>query len=215
MADSDLEIDVVEEDGVEVQTIIQGQAPISGGEDDLEFMVQEEVETTTDGDGLAVELDPVDNVIIALQQSDHSLGTGGHFDLKSDDQNGGLEVGFSTIHGGLSLAKRKRDVGSRGLRGGVSSKRKQKKNKKGSIRFVNRQIPAALSGAGVAKEAAREANEASFDPEKEPRKWKKSRIPVKTMDGGKFTISMWSSGRFKIQPPGVTMGQNELCEINS
>ena len=200
MADSDLEIDVtdVEEDGVEVQTIIQGQAPISGGEDDLEFMVQEEVETTTDCDGLTVELDPVDNVIIALQQSDHSLSTGGHFDLKSDDQNGGLEVPFSAVHSGLSLAKRKREASSKGLRGGVSSKRKQRKSKKGSIRFVNRQIPAALSGAGVAKEAARETNEASFDPEKEPRKWKKCRIPVKTMDGGKFSISMWSSGRFEV-----------------
>ena len=204
MADSDLEIDVtdVEEDGVEVQTIIQGQAPISGGEDDLEFMVQEEVETTTDGDGLPVELDPVDNVIIALQQSDHSLSTGGHFDLKSDDQNGGLEVGFSSVPSRLSFTKRKRETSSRGLRGGVSSKRKQKKSKKGSIRFVNRQIPVALSGAGVAKEAAREANEASFDPEKEPRKWKKSRIPVKTIDGGKFTISMWSSGRLEKWPLG-------------
>lgn len=197
MADSDLEIDVtdVEEDGVEVQTIIQGQAPISGGEDDLEFMVQEEVETTTDGDGLTVELDPVDNVIIALQQSDHSLTTGGHFDLKSEDQNGGLDVGFAMVQSGYSPNKRKREQSSKSLRGGVSSKRKQKKSKKGSIRFVNRQIPVALSGAGVAKEAAREANEASFDPEKEPRKWKKRRIPVKTIDGGKFSVSMWCSGR--------------------
>lgn len=194
MADSDLEIDV-EEDGVEVQTIIQGgQAPISG-EDDLQFMVQEEVETTTDGDGLTVELDPVDDVIIALQQSDHSLTTGSHFDLKSEDQNGGLDVRFSSIRSGLSPNKRKREPTSRSLRGGVPSKRKQKKNKKGSIRFVNRQIPVALSGAGVAKEAAREANEASFDPEKEPRKWKKHRIPVKTIDGGKFSVSMWCSGR--------------------
>ena len=195
MADSDLEIDVVEQDGVEVQTIIQsGQAPISG-EDELQFMVQEEVETTTDGAGIIVELDPVDDVIIALQQSDHSLTTGSHFDLKSDDQNGGLDMRFSSIPHSLSPNKRKRETTSRGLRGGVTSKRKQKKNKKGSIRFVNRQIPAALSGAGVAKEAAREANEVSFDPEKEPRKWKKHRIPVKTLDGGKFNASMWCSGR--------------------
>ena len=194
MADSDLEIDV-EEDGVEVQTIIQGgQAPISG-EDDLQFMVQEEVETTTDGDGLTVELDPVDDVIIALQQSDHGLTTGSHFDLKSEDQNGGLDVRFSSLPSGLSPNKRRREQTGRSLRGGIPSKRKQKKNRKGSIRFVNRQIPLALSGAGVAKEAAREANEASFDPEKEPRKWKKHRIPVKTIDGGKFSVSMWCSGR--------------------
>ena len=204
MADSDLEIDVTDvEDGVEVQTIIQGQAPMTGGEDDLEFMVQEEVETTTEGDTLTVELDPVDNVIIALQQSDHHhLTTGGHFDLNSEDQNGGLDVRFSNelsdpgASGGLTSSRRKRGLlPTRNKSSGGMTAKKRPRKKKGSIRFVNRQIPAALSGAGVAKEAAREANEASFDPEKEPRKWKKRRIPVKTIDGGKFCVSMWCSGR--------------------
>lgn len=205
MADSDLEIDVTDvEDGVEVQTIIQGQAPVTGTEDDLEFMIQEEVETTTEGDTLTVELDPVDNVIIALQESDPHLKSGGHFDLNSDGQNGSSDAFF---HGELAEAgesvgetpsKKKRALHARNVRaagGGVTTKKRPRKTKKGSIRFTNRQIPAALSGAGVAKEAVREANELSFDPDKEPRKWKKRRIPVKTVDGGRFSVSMWCSGR--------------------
>ena len=198
MADFGQEIDL-EEDGVEVQTIIQGsQAPISG-EGDLQFIVQEEVETTTDGDRFTLELDPVDDVIgLRLQQSDHGLITGSHFDWKSEDQNGCLDASFSSLQSGLSPNKRRMATTSRSLREGVPSKRKQRKNRKGSIRFVNREIPLALNGAGVAKEAAREANEASFDPEKEPRKWKKHRIRMKTIDGGKFSISMWCSGRSTI-----------------
>ena len=204
MADSDLEIDVTDvEDGVEVQTIIQGQAPMTGAEDELEYMVQEEVETTTDGDTLTVELDPVDNVIIALQQSDHHLGSGGHFDLNSEDQNGCLDVRFpnelpeSKASGDLPTSKRKKGLQVKNAKGnsGVTGRKRPRKAKKGSIRFMNRQVPAALSGAGVAKEAVREANEASFDPDKEPRKWKKRRIPVKTVDGGKFSVSMWCTGR--------------------
>jgi len=204
MADSDLEIDVTDvEDGVEVQTIIQGQATVTGAEDDLEFMVQEEVETTTDGDTLTVELDPVDNVIIALQESDTHLDTGGHFDFSAEGQNGGLDARFrGEVTGAVaedadSPAKRKRSIQTRSIRvgSGVAAKKKTRKSRKGSIRFTNRHIPAALSGAGVAKEAVREANEASFDPDKEPRKWKKRRIPVKTVDGGRFCVSMWCSGR--------------------
>lgn len=206
MADSDLEIDVTDvEDGVEVQTIIQGQAPVTGTEDDLDFMVQEEVETTTDGDTLTVELDPVDNVIIALQESDPhlELETRGHFDLNSDGQNGGLDIRFRRevpdpgASGAVSPSKRRRGFQARSIRpsSGMTAKKKTRRAKKGSVRFTNRLIPAALSGAGVAKEAVREANEVSFDPEKESRKWKKRRIPVKTVDGGKFCVSMWCSGR--------------------
>lgn len=205
MADSDLEIDVTDvEDGVEVQTIIQGQAPVTRTEDDLEFMVQEEVETTIDGDTLTVELDPVDNVIIALQESDTRghLDARSHFDFNCESQNGGLDVRFRTIlsdpsaSDSGSLCKRKRGVQNRNVRNvGGTIKTKSRKTKKGSVRFTNRHIPAALSGAGVAKEAVREANEASFDPEKEARKWKKRRVPVKTVDGGKFCVSMWCSGK--------------------
>lgn len=201
MADSDLEIDVTDvEDGVEVQTIIQGQASVTGPEDDLDFMVQEEVETTTDGDTLTVELDPVDNVIIALQESDSHLETRGHFDFSTEGQNGGLDCRFRSevadlrASEGGSPTKKKRSLQTRNIRIGATKKR-LRKAKKGSVRFTNRHIPAALSGAGVAKEAVREANEASFDPEKEPRKWKKRRIPVRTVDGGKFCVSMWCSGR--------------------
>ena len=207
MADSDLEIDVTDvEDGVEVQTIIQGQAA-TGADDELEFMVQEEVETTTDGDTLTVELDPVDNVIIALQESDPHLDSRGHFEFDPDGQNGGLDVRFRTIlpdtgaRDAGSPGKRKRGIQNRYLKnsGGVTSKKRPRKLKKGSIRFTNRHIPAAFSGAGVAKEAVREANEVSFDPEKEARKWKKRRVPVKTVDGGKFCVSMWCSGRLNPQ----------------
>ena len=228
MADSDLEIDVTDvEDGVEVQTIMQGQASVSGGEDDLEFMIQEEVETTTEGDTLTVELDPVDNVIIALQESDDPhLKTGGHFDLNSGGQNGSSDALFrgELPHpgdDGSESCKKKRALHTRNIRAGagMATKRKPRKAKKGLIRFTNRQIPAALSGAGIAKEAVREANEASFDPEKEPRKWKKCRIPVKTVDGGRFSVSMWCSGRC-IASAGTMCMFNPLlrtigCQANS
>ena len=198
MADSDVEIDI--EDGVEVQTIMEGQASMPGPTEELEFMVQEEVETTTDGDTLTVELDPVDNVIIALQQNDHPLGGGGHFDVGVDEQNG--DSTFVVGGGGRdfdrpSVGKKRKAVpeaksNSRGS-GGPSSRKRSKKAKKGSVRFTNRQITGALSSSGVARES-REANEVSFDPEKRPRQWKKRKVPVKTLDGGTFSVSLWSSG---------------------
>lgn len=209
MADSDVEINVDDvcgsEHGVEVQTILQGQAPLTSPAHELDFMVQEEVETTTEGDTLAVELDPVDNVIIALQENDSHLGGGGHF---VGIQNGDLELDEpfrdclqeSPGSSALILGKRRRAQNGRSVRGSGSSpasggarKARTKKSKKGSVRFVNRQIPAALSGAGVAKEA-REANEVSFDPDKNPRKWRKKKVPVRTLDGGTFAVSMWCTG---------------------
>lgn len=195
-ADSDVEIDI--EDGVEVQTIMEGQASVPGTTEELDFMVQEEVETTTDGDTLAVELDPVDNVIIALQQNDHPL-SGSHFDVVQEEENGGEDA--SAFEGGRDFSKatsscRKRKSGAGKNRGSGPSgaaRKRSKKSKKGSVRFTNRQIPAALTSAGVAKES-REANEISFDPEKRPRLWKKRKVPVKTLDGGSFSVSLWSSG---------------------
>ena len=204
MADSDVEINVDDvydsmaaDHGVEVQTIMQGQAPIAGQSDDLDFMVQEEVETTTDGDALTVELDPVDNVIIALQNTDN-LQAGGHF----EDQNGGLSLRTRKHASGLGdhlagssggiIAGKKRKASSKGNRGsGTNARKKAKKSKKG-VRFTNRQFTGALATASVAKEA-KEANEVSFNPEKRPRKWKKRKIAVKTMDGD-FSVSMWSTG---------------------
>ena len=191
MADSDVEINVDDvcdsmaaDHGVEVQTIIQGQAPIAGQADDLDFMVQEEVETTIDDDTLTVELDPVDNVIIALQNTE-GLQPGIHF----EDQNGGADIEGS---GPRVAVGKKRRLANRGNKvRGVSSKRKRRQ-KKGSVRFVNRQIPVALTTASVAKEA-KEANEASFDPEKHPRKWRRRKLPVKTLDG-QFAVSMWCTG---------------------
>lgn len=200
MADSDVEIDI--EDGVEVQTIMEGQASMPGPTEDLDFMVQEEVETTTDGDTLTVELDPVDNVIIALQQNDHRLDAGGHFDVGGDEQNGDPSPSFGTTAREFTKAtagkKRKAAPGTSGKTAkgsgqSGSSRKRSKKPKKGTVRFANRQIPTALSGAGVAKEL-REANEISFDPEKRSRQWKKRKVPVKTLDGGTFSVSLWSSG---------------------
>lgn len=196
MADSDVEIDI--EDGVEVQTIMEGQASMPGPTEELDFMVQEEVETTTDGDTLTVELDPVDNVIIALQQNDHHLG-GGHFDVGADEQNGDSTFGARDFDKPPVVKKRKSapEGGGKSGRGSGgasgSSRKRSKKPKKGTVRFTNRQIPGALSSSGVARES-REANEISFDPEKRSRHWKKRKVPVKTLDGGSFSVSLWSSG---------------------
>ena len=204
MADSDVEINVDDvydsmaaDHGVEVQTIIQGQAPMAGQSDDLDFMVQEEVETTTDGDALTVELDPVDNVIIALQND--NLQAGGHF----EDQNGGLGLRTRKHANGLGgqlagtssgsiVAGKKRKASNKGSRGsGPNARKKAKKSKKG-VRFTNRQFTGALATSSVAKDA-KEANEVSFNPEAYPRKWKKRKIAVKTMDG-EFSVGMWSTG---------------------
>ena len=214
MADSssDVEINVDDvcdsmaagEHGVEVETIIQGQAPLPGHGDELEFMVQEEVETTTDGDTLTVELDPVDNVIIALQNTDGLQG-GGHF----DEQNGGLcdPLAYGGGAGGTQSSTgraasnsggpgRKRRSGGGGEGGGrlESSRKRSRKMRKGSVnvRFANRQIPTVLGGSAASKET-REANEASFDTEKSPRRWRKRSVPVKTLEG-QFAVAMWSTG---------------------
>lgn len=219
MADSSSDVEINVDDvcdsmaagdhGVEVETIIQGQAPIPGHGDELDFMVQEEVETTTDGDTLTVELDPVDNVIIALQNTDGLQG-GGHF----DEQNGGLEDpaydGPSMSSGGgggrerRGSSRKRRSTGAGaagegggggGRVGGSSGKKKSRKMRKGAanVRFTNRQIPPVLSN--VASKETREANEASFDAEKIPRRWKKRSVPVKTLEG-QFAVAMWSTGRF-------------------
>ena len=207
MADSssDVEINVDDvcdsmaagEHGVEVQTIIQGQAPIAGQADELDFMVQEEVETTTDGDTLTVELDPVDNVIIALQNTDGLQG-GGHF----DEQNNNLyePLGYSSasagVHGGAGGGRKRRSgfgVGGGeggGRTGGSAKNKKSRKMRKGAVRFTNRQIPSVLN---AASRETREANEASFAVDKSPRKWKKRSVPVTTLDG-QFAVAMWSTG---------------------
>lgn len=210
--DSDVEIDVddvcgnmaADGVGVEVQTIIQGQAPLAGAADELDFMVQEEVETTTEG-SLTVELDPVDNVIIALQNNDagytrqrQTAGSSrGHF---VDEYNGEeLVVGGATARsgdgcfepsGGISGKKRKAGGKSKAP---AAAKKKGKKQKRPAVRFGNRQIPGAMAAASVAMKEAKEANEVSFDPEKRPRKWRKRHVPVKTLDG-RFEVSMWSAG---------------------
>lgn len=215
--DSDVEIDVDDVCGnmaaggvgVEVQTIIQGQAPLAGAADELDFMVQEEVETTTEG-SLTVELDPVDNVIIALQNNDAGYtrqrqtagGHGrGHF---VDEYNGcegeelvvgsaGARPGDGCFEPSGGIAGKKRKAGGKSKAPAAAAKKKGKKPKRHAVRFGNRQIPGAMAAASVAMKEAKEANEVSFDPEKRPRKWRKRHVPVKTLDG-RFEVSMWSAG---------------------
>ena len=181
--------------GVEVETIIQGQAPISGQADELDFMVQEEVETTTDGDTLTVELDPVDNVIIALQNTDG----GGHFDEQNGEHGEPPAYDSGTPSGARgassSTGGRKRRSGGGGGdgggRSGGSAKKKSRKMKKGGVvRFVNRLIPSVIN---AASKETRETNEASFAVHKSPRKWRKRSVPVTTLEG-QFAVAMWSTG---------------------
>ncbi len=185
--------------GVEVQTILQGQAPIAHQADDLDFMVQEEVETTTDGDALTVDFDPVDNVIIALQNTDPLVTPGiSHFGERIQDGGEEKAEELAGLSGEMVEGRKRKAPGSRGGagKGGGTSvsgqRRKAKRPKQRNVRFANRQIPGALATAAVAKEA-KEANEASFDPDKRPRKWKRRKLPVKTLDG-QFTVNMWSTG---------------------
>ena len=218
MADSSSDVEINVDDvcdsmaaGDEVETIIQGQAPLPGQADELDFMVQEEVETTTDGDTLTVELDPVDNVIIALQNTDGLQG-GGHF----DEQNGGLceTLAYGSSSSGIVVGRerpaaagggRKRRSGSGagaggggegGGRLGASAKKKSRKMRKGavSVRFTNRQMPTVLSSSAASKET-REANEASFDASKSPRRWRRRSVPVTTLEG-QFAVAMWSTGTY-------------------
>ncbi len=214
MADSDVEINVDDvcgaEHGVEVETILQGQAPLSSSAHELDFMVQEEVETTTEGDSLPVELDPVDNVIIALHENEE-LGGGGHFGLKNGDLE--LDEPFneclqdSLSSSALILGKRRRGHSSRASKSYTSSpgkKAKPKKSKKGNVQFINRQIPTGFSG-GLTKEP-REANDINFDHEKIPRKWRKRKLPIRTVDGGSFAVSMWCPGTlFRFLPRLVSL----------
>lgn len=72
---------------MEVQTIAEGQA-LKNETPDLDFIVQEEVETTTDGPQLQEE-DPVKNVLLSLQQS----GADGHDQEEDIVEEAGEEDG--------------------------------------------------------------------------------------------------------------------------
>lgn len=183
-SDSDAEINVDDVcdsiavavgEGVEVQTILQGQA----GPGELDFIVQEEVETTTDGVVTATDIDPVDNVIIALQQNTeqdavaHYITPDGEVDRDSDH--------------GMSSSSRKRKSKT-----SISPRKRSRKGRKG-VQFINRCVPLALATSQSVKES-KEANEASFDPQKRSRHWSRLRVPIKTLDGGEFTVSLWTTG---------------------
>ena len=164
------------EEGVEVQTILQGQA---GGPGDLDFIVQEEVETTTDGVLSAADIDPVDNVIIALQNTEQDSSTVAHYVTAGDEPR--VEEVSS------SRRKRKSAASSK-----ASPRKKTRKGRKG-VKFVNRRNPLPLATSQSVKEA-KESNEASFDPSKRSRRWSYQKVPIKTLDGGEFTVKLWTTG---------------------
>ena len=172
--------------GVEVETIIEGQN-MPGAAEDLDFMVQQEVETTTDGvdPNLGNELDPVENVLISLQNSE-----------SSHDNQDGREVeiiidGEEEEDNHLSGNKKKRKGAKKDS---PKAKRAKKGSKKKQARIVNRKIPNAIGTAQAASQA-KEANEASFDPRKIARKWSRMKAPIKTLDG-EFSVDMWTTGKF-------------------
>ena len=190
-SDSDTEINVEDVcdsiavavgEGVEVQTIMQGQA----GPGDLDIIVQEEVETTTEGItvvNVADLGDPVDNVIIALQNTDQEPDQVIHYgDVEEEKEGYGQENEETTTF------TRKRP----GRKGTSMPRKRSRKGRKG-VRFVNRRIPSAITASQNARDA-REANEASFDTTKKPRHWSNVQVPVKTLDGGEFKIRLWTSG---------------------
>ena len=193
-SDSDAEInvdDVCESiavavgEGVEVQTILQGQA----GPGDLDFIVQEEVETTTEGVVVnAGDIDPVDNVIIALQNTEQEPTTDHYAEIvdeRSMEDDRDSDSGHRII---TSNARKRKNT----PRMSSNPRKRSRKGRKG-VRFVNRRIPIALATSQSIKDS-KEANEASFDPLKRPRKWSRKKVPLKTLDGGEFTVRLWTTG---------------------
>lgn len=198
MADSDVEISVDDvctsvtpadgqEGGVEVETIIEGHAPST----DLDFIVQEEVETTTEGVVMnPADLDPVDNVIIALQNTEQEEVAVGNFEeLEVEREDDGRDSDDAARIDIVATTSKKRRSSSRAA---SSPKKKSRKSRKG-VRFANRRIPLALATSQSVKEA-KEANEASFDPQKRPRRWSRVSVPVRTLDGGEYTVKLWTTG---------------------
>ncbi len=192
-SDSDAEINVDDvcesiavaaEEGVEVQTILQGQAGPGG----LDFIVQEEVETTTDEIMMAQahDVDPVDNVIIALQNTEQEP-TNDHFTEiveDRDDDERDSDPGHPLI---VSTGRKRKSAKT-----SSNSRKRSRKGKKG-VMFRNRRILNALATSQSVKDS-KEANEASFDPVKHPRKWSRVAVPLKTLDGGEFHVKMWTTG---------------------
>lgn len=192
-SDSDMEINVEDVcdsiavavgEGVEVQTIMQGQA----GPGDLDIIVQEEVETTTEGItviNVADLGDPVDNVIIALQNTDQDVIHYGDVEEEEEKVYGqeNEETRTATTYSG-----RKRP----GRKGSSIPRKRSRKGRKG-VRFVNRRIPSAITASQNARDA-REANEASFDVGKKARRWASVPVPMRTLDGGEFKVRLWKSG---------------------
>ena len=189
-SDSDAEINVDDvcesiavaaEEGVEVQTILQGQAGPGG----LDFIVQEEVETTTDEVmAQSHDVDPVDNVIIALQNTEQEP-TNDHFtEIMEEREDEDEEPGHPLI---VSTGRKRKSS-----KAASGSKRRSRKGRKG-VRFRNRRIPNAFATSQSVKDS-KEANEASFDPLKRARKWSRVAVPLKTLDGGEFHVNMWTTG---------------------
>lgn len=172
MADEKMEFEtdvVTMADAVEVQTIAEGQA-LKTEAPDLDFIVQEEVETTTEGPPHLAEEDPVKNVLLSLQQS-----AGGGHDREEDMAEG---EGEGEEDGGKVLEIRVDDDdeyspgGETGRKKSRSSRRKGKRKKLSSRRTAISASP----------QAAREDGELK----RSGRKWARSRLQVQTLATGEW-----------------------------
>ena len=173
MADEKMEFEtdvVTMADAVEVQTIAEGQA-LKTEAPDLDFIVQEEVETTTEGPPHMAEEDPVKNVLLSLQQS-----AGGGHDREEDMAEGegeGEEDGGKVLEIRVDDDEEYSPGGETGRKKSRSSRRKGKRKKLSSRRTAISASP----------QEAREDGELK----RSGRKWARSRLQVQTLATGEWS----------------------------
>ena len=172
MADEKMEFEtdvVTMADAVEVQTIAEGQA-LKTEAPDLDFIVQEEVETTTEGPPHLTEEDPVKNVLLSLQQS-----AGGGHDREEDMAEGegeGEEDGGKVLEIRVDDDEEYSPVGETGRKKSRGSRRKGKRKKLSSRRTAISASPQDTPESGELKRSGR--------------KWARSRLQVQTLATGEW-----------------------------
>lgn len=172
MADEKMEFEtdvVTMADAVEVQTIAEGQA-LKNEAPDLDFIVQEEVETTTEGPPHLTEEDPVKNVLLSLQQS-----AGGGHDREEDMAEGegeGEEDGGKVLEIRVDDDEEYSPGGETGRKKSRSSRRKGKRKKLSSRR----------SAISASPQEAREDGELK----RSGRKWARSKLQIQTLATGEW-----------------------------
>lgn len=170
MADEKMEFEtdvVTMADAVEVQTIAEGQA-LKTEAPDLDFIVQEEVETTTEGPPHLTEEDPVKNVLLSLQQS-----AGGGHDREEDMAEGegeGEEDGGKVLEIRVDDDEEYSPGGETGRKKSRSSRRKGKRKK--------------LSSRRTAISASPQEGREDGELKRSGRKWARSRLQVQTLATG-------------------------------